>query len=378
MANKRIYYAVQEVTLSGNRVGGLQTVGISTNFNLEQVFEMGQLEIYQNIEEVPEVEVTLNKVLDGTLPIYILATEGGSVKDPLAIAEGASLAKRQKARTDLVLAIFDDSLENARGNALSAVSCPGMYVSSVSYTFPVDGNFTEDVTLVGNDKVWGAAAAGSHADANDNNSPGADSGVGRRQHLDMSACVFPSQIPTTASTVAGGGQIVTDLQNVSGDGFGIHFQNITVSCDLGRESINELGRFGPYTRYATFPVEVTAEFEVLSTLGDGINAAEEGYYTGSGGVVSVANGSELACDPKFNLLDQTIYLQTCEGLKLHLGFKNKLTSVSYQGGDTGGGNVTVTYSYSTYNDFNVGFNNAAGGYVSNFGSNMTAVDPFAV
>ena len=70
MANNRIYYAIQQVKLgpaAGTMapVHGLQTVGITTNFNLEQVFEMGQLAIYQNVENVPDVEVTLNKVLDG-------------------------------------------------------------------------------------------------------------------------------------------------------------------------------------------------------------------------------------------------------------------------------------------------------------------------
>ena len=33
-------------------VHGLQSVGMTTNFNLEQAFQLGQLEIYENIEEV--------------------------------------------------------------------------------------------------------------------------------------------------------------------------------------------------------------------------------------------------------------------------------------------------------------------------------------
>ena len=38
---------------------------------------------------------------------------------------------------------------------------------------------------------------------------------------------------------------------------------------------------------------------------------------------------------------------------INLGTKNKLSSVSYSGGDTGGGNATCTYSYSTFNDLKV-------------------------
>jgi hypothetical protein len=352
MANKRIYYAIQQVTIGTGaaEVHGLQSAAITTNFNLEQVFELGQLEIYQNIENIPEIEVTLNKVLDGYAPIYILATEGGTTVDTGAVSTGADLAGRQNARADLVLSIYPDNQNAAFGAALNAVKCFGMYVSSVSYTFPVDGNFTEDVTLVGNDKIWAQSAIGKFAGNDD--SPLAKS-VNRRQHLDMAACVFPSQIPG----IDGNGK--NNLQpGPTGVGYETHFQNITVSCDLGRETIFELGSFAPYTRYVTFPVEVTSEFEVLAINGDAINATEDGYYAinrvNGLTVGTPAPNTPASCAvEKGNLLDQSIYLATCEGLKIDLGNKNKLTSVNYSGGDTGGGNVTVTYSFSTYNAFSV-------------------------
>ena len=53
-ANQRIFYACQAVAIAnkatidgdygpGNMVHGLQSVGITTNFNLEQAFELGQI-----------------------------------------------------------------------------------------------------------------------------------------------------------------------------------------------------------------------------------------------------------------------------------------------------------------------------------------------
>ncbi len=355
MANNRIYYAIQQVKLGqGNSKGvvhGLQSVGLTTNFNLEQVFELGQLALYQNVENIPEIEVTLNKVLDGYPLIYTIATESGSAVNLALVASSADLAGRQNARVDLELGIFPDTKVSCSGNAFSTVRCSGMYVSSVSYTFPVDGNFTEDVTLVGNDKVWattvGESALGGF-NLNDDE-PRAAEGVNRRQHLSMSASIFPNEIPG-----------ISDGKNNligNGSGHGVHFQNITVSCDLGRESILELGTMAAYHRYVTFPVEVTSEFEVIAVSGDGINATESGYWKGDftyGGSASVALTADTGCEtPRFNLRDQKIYLETCEGTQICLGQKNKLTSVNYTGGDTGGGNVTVTYSYSNFNDLAV-------------------------
>ena len=347
MANNRIYYAIQQVSLGAvgetmTTIHGLQSVGVTTNFNLEQVFEMGQLAIYQNIEGIPDIEVTLNKVLDGYPLIYVLATEKGSSVQNGLTAVNPTIPGRQNARTDMQLAVYSDTNVSASGNSFNAVTCSGMYVSSVSYTFPVDGNFTEDVTLVGNNKVWSTTAIGGSFGGN-NDEPLATQGVGRRQYLDMANSRFPTQIPgigATGTNVAIGG----------GSGYGAHFQNITVSCDFGREAIQELGTFAPYHRYVTFPVEVTSEFEVIAISGDMINATESGYYTGLTGT-TVSSGDEGACGARHNLIDQTIFLMTCEGTKIYLGTKNKLTSVNYNGGDTGGGNVSVTYSFSTFNDF---------------------------
>ena len=353
MANNRIYYAIQQVALgesvTKDVAHGVQSVGVTTNFNLEQVFELGQLAIYQNVENIPEIEVTLNKVLDGYPLLYVMATENGSGVGGTN-ATSPTIAGRQNARVDVELSIYPDDEVSATGSSVSVMACSGMYVSSVSYTFPVDGNFTEDVTLVGNEKVWLSSPATGDFDGNDDE-PLATQGVNRRQHLDMTSCRFPTQIPGIGSN---------GINELIGNGSGheVHFQNITVSTDLGRETINELGTFAPYHRYVTFPVEVTAEFEVLAIEGDGINASEQGYYVAdslaaaASGDYDVATASDTGCDNvRFNLIDQTIYLQTCEGTKIHLGNKNKLTSVNYTGGDTGGGNVTVTYSYSNFNDF---------------------------
>ncbi len=106
-----------------------------------------------------------------------------------------------------------------------------------------------------------------------------------------------------------------------------HIQTITVSVDLGREELFELGKRGPYHRFVNFPIEVTCDIEVLSSEGDQVDAKEEVE----------------------NLVDRSIRIATDDGTFVNLGTKNKLSSVTYGGADAGGGNATVTYSYSEFN-----------------------------
>lgn len=327
--NQRIFYACQAVAItprgtatvaSTHVVHGVQSVGMTSTFTLEQVFELGQLEIYENVEEVADIEVTIEKVLDGYKTIYNLATDGASATDIVSAAA---------ARSDVYVAIFDDTLSNSTGTPRSVCMNSGMAVSSVSYNYSVDGNGTESVTLVGNDRFWNAETAGGIVAAPNtvwtgdpttgagmDGSDAAPSGVVRRANVDIANSTIPAEVATQG-----------DADNVAGLSAGLHIQSIAVSCDFGQELIQELGRFGPYTRYATFPVEVTSDFEVIATSGDLINVSGDAP----------------------NLTDRAIIIKDTAGTVLNLGTKNKLTSVSYTGGDTGGGNATVTFSYSNFN-----------------------------
>lgn len=355
--NKRIFYACQAVAITdeavdviepGDLVHGVQSIGITTNFNLEQVFELAQIEIYENIEGTPDVEVTLEKVIDGYPLIYHMASTG------VEGTPNSGLAARSEVKCDLRLGIFDSSANNVAsasdnsGNAEVEVYCSGMFISNVSYTIPVDGSATESVTLVGNNKVWLTGANVKIADSDVALFDGTDSpkglgvagsasgGVQRREDVILSGCILPQSI-----------------QGVAGSGYGnaldpvtkeprIHIQNFTCSVDLGREDILELGRKTPYFRPANFPVEVTSEIEAITTSGDFVNASEFGAASLTGTI-----------DSGNNLQNECIFLFTRCGFAVDLGNKNKLSSISYGGGDAGGGNVSCTYSYSNFNQFDV-------------------------
>ncbi len=334
--NNRIFYAIQALGFAGHNVldgngdpsgfltaSGVQSVGLNTTFNLSQVFELGQLELYENIEGIPDIELTVQKVLDGAPLLYHLATSG---------ATAASLVGRSNERSFVALNIYPDTNDNASGAALQTVGMSGMFVSALTYTLNVDGNSTEDVTLVGNDKEWFAAGlfagGASFTPIGFDGTSSAPSGVQQREDVVMG--------------IGGGGQVSlwpTEIQGIGSSGnnvavsgsFSAHIQTVTISTDLGREELFELGRRGPYHRFVTFPVEVTCAIETTTAEGDLIDAKAE----------------------QTNLTDQVIDILMLDTTRLILGANNKLASITYGGGDAGGGNAAVTYNYSNFNSLTV-------------------------
>ena len=341
-ANNRIYYASQSVQLQPQNADGsavyngryvpqgLQSVGMTTNFSLQPVFQLGQLELYDNLENVPEVEVTLNKVVDGTPPLYAMCMCGSAGISAVSAVELVDLVNN---RVNFRLGIWPDTVPATTGLASHYVDCSGMYLSRFNFTLPIDGNATEEVTLVGNNKIWDAntAMTTSEFDPSNGKVPTAP-GIVRRYGVDFSNTVLPT---------GEAGIPVPQDRGIARP----YVQSVTISADLGREAIQEIGSMAPYFRYVRFPLEVRSEFQVIASDGDKVDASDFSQNSSCG-------------DNYRNVKDKEVKLTLCAGtgttqgsLGLDLGLKNKLTSVNYTGGDTGGGNATITYSFQTYNKF---------------------------
>lgn len=378
--NNRILYSCQIVTLAESGHGqlttgpgvpkpihGVQSVGMTTSFNLEQAFELGQIEIYENIEGTPDVEVTLEKVIDGYPLMYLMASTG-------VTGGGASgIVARSKERCDLGLGIFGEEFDNVasadfnNGDAQVEVRCTGMFISSVSYSIPVDGNCTESLTLVGNDKKWLtgtdvaiknstvtlfdglddpmalAAGGGNGLTANPGTDNPASGGIQRREDVLVNYAVLPKSIYGVTGTLPAYGNGF-DATSVDPNEHKprVHLQSINISTDFSRDDVLELGRKTPYYRPANFPIEVTCDIEAIATSGDFVTAAEDGepnlYHLSSSGN---------------NTSEEMIWIPLRCGVVFDLGSKNRLSSVSYGGGDATGGNVSNTYSFSNFNDLDV-------------------------
>ena len=380
--NNRIFYAAQSVAVkgsdgttvfrTGHLVKGAQSVGMTTNINLEPVFTLGRIGLYENVEGLPDVEVTISKVLDGYPTPYLLATTGSETTNP-------TLAGRSSARCDIAVGIYPDTNSVASGGLTAICMNSGLFPNSISYSFNSEGAFTEETSFVGNDKIW-VTGNGSSAALNTVPAFGA-SDLNISPTITYQAYTSPSlrplavvgtarsqdfifDLPTDTGILAGitlDSNGAVDYADVSvlppeiagitlsginprsnGESFDVSINSITASVSLNRENINQLGRRGPYARIVSFPVEVSCEISTTSRLGDLVSVTERGIFgTGVG-----ACSADLS-----NVKARTIRLATCEGLRIYLGRNNKLQSVNHQGGDAGGGNVTNTYTFNTYDDF---------------------------
>jgi hypothetical protein len=325
MANKRIFYASHAVSVENensslqvnNTIPGAQSVSINTNFDLAEVFQLGRLALYDNFPANPEVEVTINKALDGHPLIwhYFVGTNS------------ANLQSASNETAEIVLAVGqDDDADGIIGPLVSSITMTGCYVNSLNYTFPVDDNFTEELTFVGNHKASGGVLLPPPENP--------DERIIRRQNFRLhtqNGTILPQAIR------------------------GKCISNVTISADLGREALYCLGSYAPFHRYVNFPLEITVTFDVTQ---DG-----EGPGSLVGPDFDVEDVGECQAASSISTREP-IFLVICRSTddanvdiayEFDLGSGCAIQSVSYSGGDTGGGNVTETYTYQTYNELRINY-----------------------
>ncbi len=330
---------------------GIQSVGFNTSVAFEPIFQMGQTELYGRTEsQSPEVEATISKAFDGTQPLYTTIMGGNTAvndKQPTELALNYC---------ELDMGIYSENVPHASGAPESAIYCSGMYITNVSMTFPLDGMATEEITLLGDTKKH-LSASNISAYENVHAGTGTAPAPYQRWSMNVSGSTLPSGVKNYA------------------------IQSVSVSMGMGREALQEIGSRGKYCRYPTYPFEVTTDFEVI-VGGELTSRGVEPSSSASADVeidhYDFVNEIGLACfsNAKYSITpgvapsdgnidsgyidlgfrDQTITLVFCgatgsDNLTIDLGSKCRATSQNYSGGDTGGDNATMSYSFQSYNEF---------------------------
>lgn len=308
MPNKRLFYATYGLGLAPTGtsaifvgVSGVQSIGVNTTFKLDPVFQLGQLDVFDQLEDIPNVELSIEQII-GDYPLAcVLATPG-------AAAASTLINRFADSQCTAAIGYYADTVSVAASPSPKEdlVTMSGMYVSNISFDFPVEGTAKHSCTLVGNHKEW-ATSTGIFPNTNFGAAP---TGLIRRQSL--SGGTLPVDLPDN--------NFITNK-----------IQSIKISSDFGRPEIFQLGQKSPYCRYMEFPTEVTCAIEIMELKGDLITANPTGDTS----------------------VDRTISFTWDTGLQLNLGTKNRLLSVTSQGGDTGGGNRMTTYNYRNYNTLTI-------------------------
>lgn len=337
--NKRIFYASHAVAFQATDASGYagsfitlqggQSVSLNTDYGLEKIFQLGRLAAYDQPSINPEVEVTVSKALDGYPTIFRLATvptNGGNNTGSLQ----TSIVGGSSAKTGIIIGVGSDTaaVVSDMYDEYTAVKMTGMYFENITYTFPTDGVFTEEITFRGNHKA--AHNNDAFIDGPLNAFPRAGAGKGHilaRQNMKISTDPTITQLPPPVS--------------------GRCINNITISAAVTREAMYCLGNYQPFHRYVNFPLEITTTFD---TTANGIGQDSSLMF-------DVSNVGECA-GVDANRAQCPILLSLCDAsgnivYKFDLGSGCQLSGHTYSGGDVGGGSVTETFTYLSYNELTV-------------------------
>ena len=179
-------------------------------------------------------------------------------------------------------------------------------LSSLTYTFEVDGVATEELTMIGDHLT--------------------DTGTYSVVYMDPQ-----KNEPTSLATRANVKEIKINNAIVTG------FESVSISWTKNIESLYELGRFRNTERYITYPTEVTVDLTQNVTSMDELGSAN-----------TEANGD--CAGGTGGLGSNSISIELCDGYKITI-IGTVETSASYQGGDTSGAQLQLVRSFTAWDGF---------------------------
>ncbi len=346
----RLYYAVQraalcrcsttvgtaglnDVSANGKYPGIfsslIQSVGISTSLEYEKLYELGRLQVYSNIEGIPNVEITVERAIG----VYLSDSsdqDNTYGSGTLWHMCGGTVTSASNKRFNLNMEVSSD--HNEENIPKKFVQCTGLYLSNYTINFNMEGPTTETVTLVGSHLLW-------------------TSGV-----IPTGGSALHGMVPRIPNTAASSNRDSSKQQNVSNvmtredytAATGIELsglRSLTFSVNMEREELLELGSKTPYFRTATYPIETSLEIEFLARERSGNPYG----YSANIDETKVNNGCGVS-----HRLPSTTRIDA--GNRSFSFGEMDWTGTTYSGGDAGGGNATITESYTGQNYYAVGTN----------------------
>lgn len=306
--NSRIFYGLQQVKVGSTVLNGVQSVGASSTTNVENFSRFGSIGATTILQDL-DLEITIENALgSGWANVLTAAGISGvstSIDTPVAVEIQYLTAT---GHTKVV--------------TLSAI------LSSYSIQMGVDGPATESVTFQN-------AGTAVFTDGTDDTALGTPAGnicaVITRPNFSGFSTSYSDDACDPAPTWAA----ANNYSNVL---------SVSASMDIGTEKVNVLGQSLSFGKYVTFPIETSMEVELhldpaAGTYADDADDTMGGFLSGS-----FTNPGDTS------LIDRTYHTLIKLPSNYYYMTGARLTGVSRSGGDVGGGQVSITESFSSVND----------------------------
>lgn len=175
MARNRIIYASQSVWANGQVLYRVQSLGTTTTFTSEDIFELGHLDIIDVVDDVPSVAVTLNTNDFGdvrTLAILAQVLPARATMNATATSETGNLISGSTYLHGVSMADFAITCGNLTGitmwapvqaecdlgtlanNIDQTLFLDEVYVNSLEFSYTTGANATENYGAETDNKMW--------------------------------------------------------------------------------------------------------------------------------------------------------------------------------------------------------------------------------
>jgi hypothetical protein len=175
MARNRIIYASQSVWANGNVLYRVQSLGTTTTFTSEDIFELGHLDIIDVVDDVPAVAVTLN-TNDfgdvGTLAILAQIPPAKATMNASATSDTGNLVSGSTYLHGVAMADFAVTCGNLPGitmwapvqdecdlgtlanNIDQTLFLDEVFINSLEFSYTTGANATENYGAETDNKMW--------------------------------------------------------------------------------------------------------------------------------------------------------------------------------------------------------------------------------
>jgi len=358
MVNNRVFWACQAVLFierntkpatdsisDATYLTGVQAVGIDGDIPSNSLADSGRFQQKFRYEDRQKIfNINISRVLNKTSSTFYTTANYSSSYPNTHILHSDNIGSQGEYNPDtkclknydIFILYGDDTAANIGDTAnIKYVCYRGCLLNSLSYDINVASIITESITLTCKKLEYGTVSVASLPTVPANGST--ESGnILKRTDIGFT-------LPQEAEAIFN-----TDASLTVNDSTVYGIQSINLSLDLEYTNLNDVGIWRGYDSitdinlwdFLVVPVSVTATF----------NGIARSIYPNQ----SLGNS-----DREFNP-NKTIKVTGNTGSDYFiwdLGTKNYLTSISKSGGDTGGGNVEISLTYTNeYSDFIVAKN----------------------